>query len=365
MQKLPITDLKAGMMTARSILGTDGRLLLAQDTVLTTAYIERMKELGVAAIYVQNPYLKDIKIPELVRDETRYVAMQAVKECFATLRDRQVFSAYAVIAAADQLVEEIVANGNVLVHLTDIRVHDDYTFAHSVNVAILSALTLLHMGYKEKDLRVATLGALLHDVGKMHIPLEILVKPGGLTTAEMDIMRQHAELGFDILRHGEKIPLLSAHVALQHHEKNDGTGYPRGLSGDSIHPFAQVTSIADVYDAVTSDRPYRLGMAPDQAYDLLQALSGSHFSPQALTEFFAHLATYPIGSFVCLNTGAFGIVLDVPSKLPCRPLLQLVTDETGLPLSEYVTLDLTENLTAKIMRLLTPKEISALPLCQA
>ena len=365
MQKLPTTDLKAGMMTARSIMSTDGLLLLARGTVLTAAYIQRLNELGIAAIYVQNPYLKDIEVPEVVRDETRYIAMQAVKECFATLRERQVFSAYAIIAAADQLVEEVVAHGNVLVHLTDIRVHDDYTFAHSVNVAILSALTLLHMGYPEKDLRTATLGALLHDVGKMHIPVEILVKPGGLTTAEMEIMRQHAELGFDILRRGEKIPLLSAHVALQHHEKNDGTGYPRRLSGDSIHPFAQVTSIADVYDAVTSDRPYRLGMAPDRAYDLLQALSGSHFSPQALSEFFAHLAAYPIGSFVCLNTGAFGVVLDVPPKIPCRPMLQLITDETGRPLSEYVTVDLTEDLTTKIVRLLTPKEISALPLCQA
>lgn len=358
MQKIATADLRVGMKTAKDILSADGRMLLARDTVLTDGYIARLHTLGVAALYVQNPYLQDIEVPELVQDETRCLAMQAVKNCFASLRQRNVLSTAEVRQAADQIVAEVMEKGDVLVHLTDIRVHDDYTFAHSVNVAILTSLTVLHMGYGEGDVRTATLGALLHDVGKMRIPVEVLGKPSALTTEEMELMRQHAELGFDILRKAGGIPLLAAHVALQHHEKNDGSGYPRGLEGETIHPFARVVSVADVYDAVTSDRPYRLGMPAAKAYELLQALANSHFDADILGEFFAHLATYPVGSFVLLSSGATGVVVSVPPKLPCRPTVRLVA--AGAAPDGLV--DLTKDLTTYIVRLLTTEEINALPL---
>ena len=368
-----VSQLKKGMVVGKDIIVGE-KVALSAGVELTDRLIESLEFLDVKEIFIKEKVElnQQVNLPPkpLVTTQQKffegyYQTVNMLQNIFENISRTRIVSLPELMTLYKQRMLPLINTAGVINHLYLLREQDEYTFTHSLNVGIICGVLGRWLKYKSKDLDELILAGLLHDLGKMEIPDSILNKPGKLTPKEMEVMQLHSTLGFKFVNLVPNISQQISYGILQHHERIDGTGYPMKVKGEQIHPFAKIIAIADVYDAVTSDRPYRLGMAPDQAYDLLQALSGSHFSPQALTEFFAHLATYPIGSFVCLNTGAFGIVLDVPSKLPCRPLLQLVTDETGLPVSEHVTLDLTENLTAKIIRLLTPKEISALPLCQA
>lgn len=359
MQKISITNLQPGMIVARHIYNSDGLLLLNAGSELTECFIRRLDKIGVNSIYIKTSYLDDTtEIPEIVCDETRQKAVKLVHKSFETLKVSARINIGEFVLAADCIVDEITQNRQAMVHLTDIRTHDNYTFGHSVNVCVLSTITGLQLGYTKPKLKTLALGSLLHDAGKAFVPLEILNKPGRLTDEEMTVMRKHTEIGFDIIRKQfDEIPLLAAHVAFQHHEKQNGKGYPRGLNGDSIHEYAKIAAIADVYDAVTADRPYRGRMPAHEAYELVVSLANSHFDPEILTTFLNNIAIYPIGSFIALNTGEIAIVTDVIPKLPTRPIVKVIMDESGTPLTEPYELNLTNHLTKFVCTVLSEKEI--------
>ncbi|NLP41540.1 MAG: HD-GYP domain-containing protein [Veillonellaceae bacterium] len=363
MQKMSLANLRPGMVVGRHIYGSDGRLLLNTGTVLTEAFINRLKKNGLGSIYIKNSYLDDIEIPEIIQEETRKKAVSLMQKSFDDLKSTASIKIEQFEQAAKSIVDEVITNRQALVHLTDIRTYDNYTFGHSVNVCILSTVTGLQLGYSKSKLQTLALGALLHDVGKAFVPLEILNKPSHLTDDEMAVMRKHTETGFNVLRKQiEQIPLLAAHVAFQHHEKQNGSGYPRGLDGDHIHEFAKIVSIADVYDAVTADRPYRSCMPAHDAYELVVALSDIHFDPDILTTFLGNIALYPIGSFIALNSGEIGVVTNVISKLPTRPIVKVITDTDCKLLAQPYELDLTAELTIVVDSVLSEKDLVDLKL---
>lgn len=358
MQKISAPNLQPGMIVARNIYSGDGLLLLNSGMKLTESFIDRLKKLGISSIYIENPYLGEIEIPEAVREETRMRAIGIVQKSFDELKMSSRLNIQQFKQAADDIVNDLLASRQAMIHLSDIRSHDNYTFGHSVNVCILSTITGLQLGYDIAKLKNLALGALLHDAGKALVPLELLNKPGRLTDEEMTVMRKHSEIGFDILRAQlAQVPLPAAHVAFQHHEKMDGSGYPRGLKGEAIHEYAKIAAIADVYDALTADRPYRERMPAHEAYELVVALANSHFDTNILTTFLSNVAVYPIGSFISLNTGQIGIVTNVIPKLPTRPTVRIITDADGKHLSNPYEIDLTENLTWFVVKVLSEKEI--------
>lgn len=363
MQKVSVTNIQPGMVVGKNIYSYDGLLLLTSGTVLTENFIERLKKVGITSIYIRNNYLDGIKIPEVIREETRQKAVMLIQKSFNNLKSTARINIEQFHQAASCIVNEVISNRHAMVHLTDIRTYDNYTFSHSVNVCVLSAITGLQLGYNKHRLHSLVLGALLHDAGKTFVPLEILNKPGRLTEEEMSVMREHTKVGFEILRKQiDKIPLPAAHVALQHHEKYNGGGYPRGLNGDSIHEFAKIASIADVYDALTADRPYRNRLPAHEAYDLLIALSNVHFDPKILTVFLSNIALYPIGSFISLNTGEIGIVTNVLPKLPARPIVKVITDADCKIIDQPFEIDLTKKLTVFVSSVLSEKDIIELKL---
>ncbi|MEN6411863.1 MAG: HD-GYP domain-containing protein [Veillonellales bacterium] len=361
MQRISISHLKPGMTLSRNIFSADGLLLLNVGIKLTRNYISRLKKLGIASVYVDNPLLTDIEAPEIIQEETRVKAIATVKQSFSKLQTVCRIDIGELQQVANRIVDEAIQNRHTMVHLTDIRTHDDYTFGHSVNVCVLAVVTGLHLGYHTDQLRTLALGAMLHDVGKLSVPLEILNKPGRLTEDEMSIMKQHSGYGFSILQQQtDSIPLLAAHIAFQHHEKFNGTGYPRCLQGDDIHEFARIVAIADVYDALTADRPYRKCLPPHQAYEWIMVLTGQHFDPYILSVFLSHIAAYPVGTFVRLTSGEIGIVTKVLPKLSTRPQLRILTDSSGQFLSQPAELNMLEHLTLFIDKVLTDKEVYAL-----
>lgn len=357
MQRISVTRLVPGMKAARNVFDADGRVLVAAGVVLKNSYINRLKELGVGSVYIQADELPAVEIPEVIKEETRIKAVQVVKNTFQSFRTTKQINFKQFVEIAATIVEEIMGSGDTLLHLSDIRTYDDYTFSHSVNVCILSVLMGSSKNYDMNRLKDLALGALLHDVGKVLVPIEILNKPGRLTLEEFSVVKNHAELGFELLRkQQDQVPLLACHVAYQHQEKFDGSGYPRQLKGDQIHEYARIAAIADVYDALTSDRPYRKGLLPHEAYEIMMASGNTHFEMDLLQKFFNKIAIYPLGSIVRLNTGDIGIVTDVIPDLPTRPKVQIITNRSGEVIKKLKEINLVEQLTVFVEQVFTEEE---------
>lgn len=195
---------------------------------------------------------------------------------------------------------------------------------------------------------VLGLGSLLHDIGKTQIPQKLLFKPQKLDDEEYRQMRAHAEIGFRILKDEPNVPLLAAHCALQHHERYDGSGYPRGLKGSEIHEYAQLLGLADSYDALTSHRIYRPAMLPHQAVEVLYAGSGTLYSQRILEIFRDKVAIYPPGIMVNLSTGEMGVVARINSDTPHRPVVRVITNPSGETLQVPYELDLAKSLSVII-----------------
>jgi HD-GYP domain-containing protein (c-di-GMP phosphodiesterase class II) len=232
----------------------------------------------------------------------------------------------------DRLTKNIIENENALVWLTQLKNRDEYTSMHSINVCVLSLLFGRFLGLKEEELCPLGLGALLHDIGKMRVPNSILNKPGRLDREEEALMRRHPEFGHAILtRHGDLHPAV-LEIALSHHERHDGTGYPRGLKDKALNQYALIVSIIDFYDAVTSDRSYHLAISPHEALNMMYAAAAQCFPRQLVESFIQCLGIYPIGSLVELESGEVGVVMTVNRQRRLNPILTLVLDSNKQPL---------------------------------
>lgn len=244
-------------------------------------------------------------------------------------------------AVVSDMVDSIVANPDAMQWLTNLRNRDEYTAIHSMNVCIFALTFGRYLGFNEDELNELGIGALLHDIGKMCVPLEILNKEGKLTEEEIDIMRSHAEKGHEkLLQSKDELPESALLVAWSHHERKNGNGYPRQLSGESIHLFARIVSIVDVYDAITSDRVYHHGMNTMDALKHVFESRLEQFDTELVEEFIKCIGIYPIGSIVELNSQEVGIVISVAQGRRLTPIVMLVRDATGNPIIPPRTIDL-------------------------
>lgn len=227
------------------------------------------------------------------------------------------------------LAEQVIANPDALVWLTHLRSRDEYTATHCINVCILALTFGRDLELDEKQLHSLGMGALLHDLGKMRVPDEILNKPARLTKDEFETMMQHPAIGHAMLVDDHDLSSESLHVVLHHHERLDGGGYPRGMAGDEIPLLTRITSIVDVYDAITSDRCYHDGISPALALENLFKWSAGNYDVALLEKFIKCLGIYPIGSVVQLNTNEVGVVVATDGDHRIKPIVLLARDPEG------------------------------------
>jgi len=223
------------------------------------------------------------------------------------------------------------------------NVTDHYLYQHSLNVCTYATMMGLVSGYRREELINLGLGALLHDIGKTQVPVGMLRKPGKLTPDEFAELKRHTVYGFRILKQEPNIPLVVADCAYQHHERMDGSGYPRGIQRDEIHEYAQWIGIADVYDALTTDRVYRGALPADQAMKIMRQYAGIQFEAAKLNLFQSKIAVYPLGSEVLLNTGERGVVVDLNASSPFRPIVRILANEANEELSAPYEVDLSKH----------------------
>ncbi len=360
MKRVAVDNLKSDMIVARAIFNDDGRILLHSGVVLTNVYIKRLKKLGIDYIYVRNEIFGDLKYRDVVAAETRSNTIRMVKENFNKIEQKHSLNIRVIKETVSDIVDELLVNREILFSLSDIRAFDNYTFAHSVNVCILAIMTGITMGYSRIQLNELGVGALLHDIGKLRVNLKTLNKPGELTRNEFREIKQHPEFGFRILRDYEDLSLLSTHVAYQHHERWDGQGYPRNLAGENILEYARITAVADVYDALLANRPYRPPYSINQAVNILKRMSGIHLDPICVNALVTNIAVYPIGTIVKLNTGDTGIVVDTNRQHPTRPIVKVILNSRGQRVTNKHEVDLSKTKTIMVVKALSEEEIDRL-----
>lgn len=347
-----VDNLKNGMIIAKNVYRREGNILLAEGVCLHHGFIGKLKDFGVNSVYIIDDLVGKIEIDELVTEQTRTEATRIVKETMQNVKNARTPEGEKVVKIVGSITEELIHNPNIMVNLVEVRAMNDYTFAHCMGVGILSMVIGIAMGYDYKHLKELGIGALLHDIGKAFVPDEVLYKPGSLTKEEYEAIKIHTKLGYDIIRDCNDFSMAAAYVAWEHHEKHDGTGYPRGLSGGSIHEYAKITTLADVYDALTTCRSYRKQIMPHEAIEYLRDCEGTIFDPE-ITEFFLEkIAPFPVGSIVLLNNGEKAVVIKINQEFPGRPVVASFFDLTGSKLEQPVERDLKKDLTLFITKVL-------------
>ena len=239
---------------------------------------------------------------------------RAVVKMFGEARMGAALSTESANEVVDDIVESVFRNGSALISLARLKTQDDYTYMHSVSVCALMVALAKQMGLDEKAMHEAGFAGLTHDIGKMAIPGVILNKPGKLTDAEFVTVKTHPEAGHQMLSQAGILSDIALDFCLHHHEKMDGTGYPHRLAGDQISMYARMGAVCDVYDAITSNRPYKSGWGPAHSIKQMASWVDSHFDPTIFKAFVKAVGIYPVGTLVRLASNRLAVVVDQSEK---------------------------------------------------
>lgn len=370
LKKIPVSELKLGMhlqafcgawldhpfWRTQFVLTDPNDLVLVRESPITEVWIDISKGLDIEAdspaaavnaeIVEKLPDPPPVKIEKAsfndeVKRASRIVAKgkEAVVSMFQEARMGKAIEAEAAAPLVEEISNSVMRNPGALISLARLKTADDYTYMHSVAVCALMIALARQLGLDEKQTREAGMAGLLHDLGKAMIPLEVLNKPGKLTDEEFALVKTHPEEGHKLLLEGKGVSDVTKDVCLHHHEKVDGSGYPKGLNGEMMSLFAKMGAVCDVYDAITSNRPYKAGWDPAESIKRMAEWKG-HFDPAVFQAFVKSLGIYPIGSLVRLESGKLGVVIEQGEQSLLKPKVKVFFSTKAQAYLKPETIDL-------------------------
>lgn len=347
-----LDEVKPGMEIGRMVLTQDDKVVLSEGTILSASMIEGLSFWEIKTVFIKEVLLcdseMDFSVPENPIQKKFYAdyddTVRALKESFSKIRFFKEVPLITVSNLTSNSIDPLINTTGVINHIHMVRRQDDYTFHHSVNVAVICGVLGKWLGLVGQELHDLVLAGLLHDVGKTQIPLEILNKPGKLTPEEMEIMRLHTTRGYQLVRDTPNLSSGVVYGILQHHERFDGSGYPLAVSGDKIHKFAKIIAVADIYDAMTSDRVYHRKISPFAVVEMIVEEMFNKLDPEIGMVFLNNVRDYFVGNIVELSDGRQAEVIYLGQFMAARPTV--VTED-----KEYIDLERNKSLSiVKVIR---------------
>jgi len=342
MRIIPINCVTHETKLAKTIYNDKGNILLRQGTTLTESLLNKVKQSGINTIYIDDGY-SDIEIEDVIKPELRFAAVKTIKETFQNIEQdlakrlngdqhlhkrlkAKVMGKYveSLKGMSDAIIDDILKSHNMLVNIIDIKHVGEYTYEHSLNVAILSLITGIELRLSRHDLFSLFTGAILHDIGKVFLDKDLLAAGDERTDLQDLAYQTHTEQGYNYLKDNSGFSATSKIVIMQHHEHYDGTGYPHGTSGDAIHKNSRIVSICNTYDKLTSDSDNSPSVAANEAIEYIMGNAGTKFDFDIANVFVRKINPYPIGTLVELSDGKKAVVMDTNLDFPLRPIVQVL-----------------------------------------
>lgn len=325
MRYMPISRIEDGMALGQDIYDGEGKMLLENHLILTKKHIEELVELGFPGIYIDDEFTENLIIPQVIRPEVKSEALKKVHDLFLD-NPRLPMEQQNLQKVVMDVMEDVLNNGDTMCNMMDIKTYDDYTYFHSVNVAVLSAMIGAACNMNPAELNILTTAAMLHDVGKRFVDKDVLCARRELSEEERMMIKQHPKLGYEFLKDNFEFEPEVYDAVLQHHEAYNGGGYPRQNSGDDISIYARIIKLVDVYDALTSRVPYHEAVSPSEAVEYIMANAGAEFDPELVDVFMRRISVYPIGCEVELSDGRTAIVMENYKEFILRPKVKVIPD---------------------------------------
>lgn len=333
---LTIDIIKKGMVLQSDVYDDAGTLVLSAGTVLSDALIGKLKAKHIEQISVIKDQSVLDNVPIIAVDENvRKAYLETVeqyKELFTSLKKGHKVAYEEVESVTEPILNEVIKNSSVVRQVWRLRTFDNYTFDHSVGVSIFSALLAKWLNYSPSMIKRAAIAGLVHDVGKIKLPDDILNKQTALTDAEYEVMKLHPLLGYNLLRDSSSMPDVILEAVLHHHERYDGSGFPHGLVGENIPPLTRVVSIGDIFSAMINHRVYAETLNPYKAAQNILDMSYNELDPYMAQLFVRGISNYYIGNVVKLTSGEVGEIVLVNQAELERPLVK--TENTFVDLSK-------------------------------
>lgn len=350
MRLVSLSEAQEDMIIAQTIYGLNGEVLIKGGSNLKKRAIEKLEQLFCKYIYINDEYSNDVEIKCTISLEVRNKAIQNIKALYLTIQSANTedgieLDGYAKVlhnqmqsclGSIDEILDDIITENISLVDLFDVKLLENYKYAHSVNVCIIALVLGKALELNSYDLYKLGVGAFFHDMGQMFIPPHVLNKEDIYTDADKLIMQQHVILGHRYAKDHFNLPTKSYLAILQHHERYDGTGYPHQKAGDEISLFGRIVAIADVFDALTAHKKYREALTPVGAFKHLINNSGKAFDPKLIKLFISKVSPYPIGFTLNLDEKTEGIVIENFEDDPFHPRIRIFK-ENGCYLDEPYT----------------------------
>lgn len=344
-------QLKPGMIVGQSVInGVAIVPLLLTDQKLTIRNIKRLRELNIAGVYIKTKYSEDIIAQGFVEPILKQKITSDLKNICRNFVSKSAITsemATTLIHVSNSLMDHILSKDEYVLNMVEIKTFDNYTYSHSINVASLATLIGIQLGYSRVSLQELTSAGLMHDFGKLDIPIGIINKPSSLTAEEFSVVKKHPTYAINKLKNSMKISLTVLDGIASHHEKYDGSGYPNGLSGAHIPLCGRILAVADVYDALTTSRSYRPAWQTKDTLDFMASNSGTHFDPDILTAFFKTISVYPVGTLVRLSDDSIALVIKNTPGNMIDPMIRILSSKRFMAGTEF---DLANNGNLRIIK---------------